>query len=633
MAGDACEISINSDRVLEIECNRLEKGLFTFMDDIYLTEMFESNLSENILLRDSGICKENNLNESDRSETEILTEFDDFENLEEFIRQFESILDSNSESNTSFISQTKPNPIPFYNTSLFFNTPPTINFPYPDQQIEHFPAEAKPFLLWKHSAITPNIVRSCVREAGFKSTPADQWIGYFGKHMKTSSFKSLSPSQKFNHFPGSFQLGRKDNLWRNLTKLQLKHSRHEFSFLPHTYVLPADYEAFSYRWESADPSTRWIRKPLASARGIGVELVQNLSDIPKDKPMIVQQYITNPLLVDGYKCDLRIYVYVTSFDPLRVYIYNDGVVRFATEKYSNSTHSLSNQFMHLTNYSINKTNPNFILTTDGSQAEGHKWTLNAFWRILRQKGIDTNIIWEEIKSIALKTIISVESCINTSIKNNVKYKDCVHELFGFDVMLDEFYKPWLLEVNISPSLHSVSKFDVSLKAPLVANLLTLAGYKLPQNTLHYNLTSNERYKHAYFAKKGIPKSSPSKILNTLTPDDIRMLIETEDERNRAGNFEALFPTDQSEKYLAYFSIQRYYNLLLYTWYTSQYGGRDRGINKLKSLSDIDMHTTRNPPKHHTWNPSIINVFKPLKHITMKKCKLSIFSQKRSLNNN
>ena len=626
MADDAYEIFQNSDRILEIECDRLERGLFTFVDDSYLTEMFDLSCSENILLRDYETCKEHKLNELDRSETEVSTEFDDFENLEEFIKQFESILETSSESNAYYSPQSKPNLIPFYNSSLFPNTPPTINFPLPDQQIEFLPPEAKPFLLWKHSAITPNIVRSCVREAGFKSTSGDQWIGYFGKHMKTTSFKTLSPSQKFNHFPGSFQLGRKDNLWRNLTKLQLKHAREEFNFLPQTFVLPADYEAFNYKWDSGDTNKRWIRKPLASARGIGVELVQRFSDIPKDKPMIVQQYITNPLLVDGYKCDLRIYVYVTSFDPLRAYIYKDGVVRFATEKYSNSPESLSNQFMHLTNYSINKTNPNFHLTTNGSQAEGHKWTLNAFWRILEQKGIDTNRIWEEIKSIALKTIISAESCINTCIKNNIKYKDSVHELFGFDIMLDEVYKPWLLEVNISPSLHSVSEFDVSLKAPLVANLLTLAGYRLPQNSLQFSLTSNERYKHAYFAKKGIPKSSSYKILNTLTPDDIRMLIETEDERNRAGNFEVLFPTDRSERYLPYFSVQRYYNLLLHAWYTRG----DRGLTLLKSLAYSDTHRERNPTKHHTWTPS---VFKPLKHITMKKCKLSIFTQKRSLNSN
>jgi hypothetical protein len=46
--------------------------------------------------------------------------------------------------------------------------------------------------------------------------------------------------------------------------------------------------------------------------------------------MVVSQYVDNPLLVDGYKFDLRIYVALTSINPLRIYIYEDGLARFAT---------------------------------------------------------------------------------------------------------------------------------------------------------------------------------------------------------------------------------------------------------------------------------------------------------------
>ena len=606
---------VYSDCIFEIECHRLENGLFT---------LFDANYEMDYGFGESSTCT---LNENESCQTE----FDEFDN---FIKQFESILEISTESilhSPPYNHYTDQNPIPFYSPSLFPNTPPTINFPRPDQKIEFFPKEVQPFLFWKHSSITPNIVKSCVRDAGFRTTSGDKWIGYFGKHMKANCFKTLSPFQKFNHFPGSFQLGRKDSLYRNINKLQLKNSRHEFNFLPQTFILPADYEAFKHSWDTQKAETRWIQKPLASARGIGVELVRNISDIPRDKPLIVQRYISNPLLINESKCDLRIYVYVTSFDPLRVYIYKDGLARFATEKYSNSVETLSNRFMHLTNYSVNKTNPKFTLTTDGSQAVGHKWTLHAFWRILRQKGIDTNRIWEEIKSIALKTIISAESCINTCIKNNLKFRECAHELFGFDIILDADYKPWLLEVNISPSLHSVSEFDVSLKSPLVANLLTLAGYRIPDsNACQLNLTSNERYKHAYFARKGAQHSSVSKILSILTPDDIRMLIETEDELNRAGDFERIFPIESAERYLQYFPTQRYYNLLLNAWYTSVYGKTDKGKSLLKSLADSNTHMTRNPPKSHEWIPTNSWSFTPLKHITVKKCKISLFHQKRSL---
>lgn len=48
---------------------------------------------------------------------------------------------------------------------------------------------------------------------------------------------------------------------------------------------------------------------------------------------VIQEYIEHPLLIDGYKCDLRVYVLVTSCDPLKIFIYNEGLVRLSAEKY------------------------------------------------------------------------------------------------------------------------------------------------------------------------------------------------------------------------------------------------------------------------------------------------------------
>ena len=74
---------------------------------------------------------------------------------------------------------------------------------------------------------------------------------------------------------------------------------------------------------------------------------------------MVSRYINNPHLLNKHKYDLRLYVLVTSFDPLKIYLYNDGLVRFATEKYSNANKSLKKRYVHLTNYSVNKNAPKF----------------------------------------------------------------------------------------------------------------------------------------------------------------------------------------------------------------------------------------------------------------------------------
>ena len=71
----------------------------------------------------------------------------------------------------------------------------------------------------------------------------------------------------------------------------------------------------------------------------------------------MQRYIHNPMLIDGRKFDLRLYVLVTSMEPLRVYLFEEGLVRLSTKKYS--LRNLRSRFTHLTNYSINKRSGSF----------------------------------------------------------------------------------------------------------------------------------------------------------------------------------------------------------------------------------------------------------------------------------
>jgi tubulin polyglutamylase TTLL4 len=70
-------------------------------------------------------------------------------------------------------------------------------------------------------------------------------------------------------------------------------------------------------------------------------MISKHSRVERNEEYIICEYVANPHLIDGLKYDLRIYVLVTSYDPLRVYLFNDGLTRFATEKYSTSTKELS----------------------------------------------------------------------------------------------------------------------------------------------------------------------------------------------------------------------------------------------------------------------------------------------------
>lgn len=89
-------------------------------------------------------------------------------------------------------------------------------------------------------------------------------------------------------------------------------------------------------------------------------MIQGSQKISNKEETIVSLYLDKPLLINNKKFDMRMYVVVTSFHPLRVYFYQEGLARFATEEYSNDPKILKNKFVHLTNFSINKKNMKFV---------------------------------------------------------------------------------------------------------------------------------------------------------------------------------------------------------------------------------------------------------------------------------
>ncbi|NWW42731.1 TTLL4 polyglutamylase, partial [Pedionomus torquatus] len=512
--------------------------------------------------------------------------------------------------------------------SLFPNVPPTIYFSTRDETVEKLPWEQRKLLRWKMCTVTPNIVKQTVGRSHFRvSKKSNDWLGCWGHHMKSPGFRAIREHQKLNHFPGSFQIGRKDRLWRNLLKMQARCGKKEFNFFPQSFILPQDIKLLRKAWEEGASRQKWIVKPPASARGIGIQVIHKWSQLPKRRPLLVQRYLHKPYLIGGKKFDLRIYVYVTCYDPLRIYLFKDGLVRFASCKYSSSMKSLSNKFVHLTNYSVNKKNTEYKSNSDETACQGHKWSLKALWTYLTQKGVDSKAIWEKIKDIVIKTIIASEPYVNSLVKMYVRRPYCCHELFGFDIMLDENLKPWILEVNISPSLHSNSPLDVSIKGQMIRDLLNLAGFVLPsmdnfasRPQTRTGSTSSpgstlkekpkprsehfiaEKMKKAYYLTQKIPDQDfYSSVLDILTPDDVRILVETEDEYSRRGQFERVFPTHISMRYLRFFEQPRYFNILVTQWELKYYLNKHKGLELLKSWCVKGYHNGAGTDLAQAWS--------------------------------
>lgn len=173
-------------------------------------------------------------------------------------------------------------------------------------------------------------------ESGYEMTAGNEdWdIFWTDTGVLPERIAKMKPYQKVNHFPGMFQLARKNHLARNLVKMQKEFDK-EYKFFPRTFICPSEYGEFknSLINKTAHNRPYYIVKPEAGCQGRGIFLTNNWEDLLPDDHYVVQKYIKNPMLIEGLKFDCRLYVLVLSVDPLRIYLFEEGLARFSTETY------------------------------------------------------------------------------------------------------------------------------------------------------------------------------------------------------------------------------------------------------------------------------------------------------------
>ena len=102
--------------------------------------------------------------------------------------------------------------------------------------------------------------------------------------------------------------------------------------------------------------------------------------------------------------------------------------------------------------------------------------LQAITKYLEKFGIDTNLVWSRIYDVILKSLMAVDSQVSAGLKKMTHKNNCF-ELLGFDILLDSDMKPWLMEVNLSPSLATESPLDLKIKSQLFLDSMNLMCLK------------------------------------------------------------------------------------------------------------------------------------------------------------
>ena len=340
-----------------------------------------------------------------------------------------------------------------------------------------------------------------------------------------------------------FNLARKNHLAMNLNKLR-KAFPDSYGFFPKTWILPADKGDLVAQFKDRKPKT-FILKPQASCQGRGILLIQYPEQIPDGEPMVAQKYVLKPYLLDGLKFDLRLYFLVASSDPLRLYIFKEGMARLATNQYQAPSRSnLQNMFMHLTNYAINKQNDEFKQNDGNDNETGHKRLMSWVFEHMKANGVDTDRLWLDIKRLALKTLCVAQPQIAHHYRSGQSedyFSHMCFEVLGFDVMIDAQARPILIEVNHTPSFSTDSQLDHDLKSKVIHDAVQIMNLTPKMKTQLIKQKKREAEQRVVTGKRV-----------KLTPEEREkekqrcMALRDKYIRKHIGGYEQIYPIPEGE---------------------------------------------------------------------------------------
>ena len=174
---------------------------------------------------------------------------------------------------------------------------------------------------------------------------------------------------------------------------------------------------------------------------------------------------------------------ILGYDPLRIFIYNEGLGRFATEKYKRAKKkNMNDVHMHLTNYAINKSSSKFIYNKSAKDmAKGHKRSLSAIYGHLKKMGVNVDELKRKIDEVIVKTLIVGQPTIAHTYglaQADNQANDICFQILGFDILVDEKLEPFLLEVNHTPSFQTDTPLDKHIKKNLIKDTLKLLNVNI-----------------------------------------------------------------------------------------------------------------------------------------------------------
>jgi hypothetical protein len=165
------------------------------------------------------------------------------------------------------------------------------------------------------------------------------------------------------------------------------------SFYPLSFLIPQQIAAFE---AAAAGNTAWAEKPPAGP----IRIISGVPDRFSAAEVLLQAVVPNPLLIRGFKFDIRFFVAVPSLSPLRVYLHSQGIASFAADPFCPHFDDFARLAAHV---------PSLSEPDDAPDGAGKRWSHAALWPVLESLGYDRGAIVRAAEAAIVQTIIAAAS--------------------------------------------------------------------------------------------------------------------------------------------------------------------------------------------------------------------------------
>jgi len=270
------------------------------------------------------------------------------------------------------------------------------------------------------------------------------------------------------------------------------HTDKLFKYYPQTFILPEEYEQFSQEHKKHRKDAFWIEKATTASCGQGAKLVSNIRHLKSTEACIVQRYIDDPLLLEGRKFNIRLYFVISMVNPLRVFLWKEGIVFLGDESYECSKSTLSNRMMHIINPIL------FSSQEDEKENEQEKSKdSNRFLRLtealekLHNIGYDKIKIWDNITALARDffQVVKADGLFQLQTAGELYYA-YPPKLIGMDILINSALEANLLEVERFPGLTGLKPLTKLINESFGQDMVSLVSVMHNQAELD-KMSSND----------------------------------------------------------------------------------------------------------------------------------------------